>query len=196
LRNPTAEGRACVRYGVGETPIGFVCVATTERGICSLCLLDSDESAPALRRLRVELPGATLVPDPEMAGALVPRIIDFLHDGRISKSLTPDLRGTPFQMRVWQALTEIPRGTTTAYGMLARRLGLPTGAARAVGSACGANPVSLLVPCHRVIRAGGLGLGGYYWGLEKKRALLALEGVAAGEFDRASRATRHRVVGG
>jgi O-6-methylguanine DNA methyltransferase len=82
--------------------------------------------------------------------------------------------GTPFQLRVWERLARIPRGATTTYGALARSLGLGDGTARAVGAACAANPIALLVPCHRVVPAGG-GLGGYRWGLDRKRWLLDRE---------------------
>ncbi len=86
-------------------------------------------------------------------------------------------RGTPFQRRVWAALAAIPPGQTRSYGEIARSLGLPT-AARAVGTACGANPIAVLVPCHRAVRADG-GLGGYRWGLARKQRLLAREGASA-----------------
>jgi len=118
-------------------------------------------------------PRASFRPDSALA-SVFPRVIDYLAEGRPWDDLPLDLDGTPFQLRVWQGLMAIPRGTTTTYGGLARSLGLPTGAARAVGTACGSNRVSLLVPCHRVVRSGG-GLGGYFWGLDRKRLLLDLE---------------------
>jgi len=91
----------------------------------------------------------------------------------LAAALPLDLQGTAFQQRVWRELTRIPRGETITYAELAKRIGAP-GAVRAVGSACGANPTALVVPCHRVIRSDG-GLGGYRWGLERKATLLQSE---------------------
>jgi O-6-methylguanine DNA methyltransferase len=169
-------GPLTVRYGVGLTPVGFALVAATSRGVCALYLLDTPDASPALDRLRRKFPGATLEADPAAAEAVLPRVVAHLTDGVPCDDLALDLHGTPFQRRVWEALREIPRGRTTTYGALATFLGLPAVAARAVGTACGSNPVSLIVPCHRVLAAGG-GLGGYYWGLDRKRALLDLEGA-------------------
>jgi O-6-methylguanine DNA methyltransferase len=107
---------------------------------------------------------------------VVARAVAHVVEGNPCDDIALDLRGTPFQLRVWNALRAIPRGTTTTYGRIAEQLGLPSIAARSVGSACGANPVGLIVPCHRVVGAGG-GLGGYYWGLDRKRALLEWEGA-------------------
>ncbi|HSG49709.1 MAG TPA: methylated-DNA--[protein]-cysteine S-methyltransferase [Longimicrobiales bacterium] len=90
-----------------------------------------------------------------------------------------DVRGTNFQIRVWEALLHVPRGAVVTYGRLGQRMGLPQGSARAVGRAVGANPVAVLIPCHRVLRASGA-LGGYRWGSERKLALLAREEADAG----------------
>ena len=160
-----------VRYGVGVTPVGWVFVARSERGVCSLFFLDSDDPAPALARLKRDRPVA---PEPGDVGDVVSRTVDHLSAGRSVDDVPLDLRGTPFQLRVWEALRAIPRGETTSYGALAVALGLPVGASRAVGTACGANPVALIVPCHRVLRTGG-GLGGFGGGLDRKRVLLDLE---------------------
>jgi O-6-methylguanine DNA methyltransferase len=163
-----------VRYGVGVTPIGHLFVAATERGICALYILDAADPTPGLDRLRGEILNVEAVPDPSVATEWDPRVMAHLVEGRTADDIPLDLTGTPFQLKVWDALRSIPRGTTTTYGSLARSIGLPAGAARAVGTACGANPVSLIVPCHRVVRAGG-GLGGYEWGLHRKKALLEME---------------------
>lgn len=168
-RAPSIE----VSYAVGMTPVGFAIVSATPRGICGLDLLESEDASPGLERFRRVRPRASFRPDSALA-SVFPRVIDYLAEGRPWDDLPLDLDGTPFQLRVWQGLMAIPRGTTTTYGGLARSLGLPTGAARAVGTACGSNRVSLLVPCHRVVRSGG-GLGGYFWGLDRKRLLLDLE---------------------
>src|SRR5512135_666218 len=162
-----------IRYGMGETPLGFAFVATTDRGICGLYPLDREDAAPGLGRLRLEFPKAVLIEDHAAVETILARLRGYLYEGDPCSDLPLDPRGTPFQRRVWEALREIPRGETLTYGELAARLGLP-GAARAVGAACGANPISLLIPCHRVVRAGGAP-GGYYWGLDRKLALLDLE---------------------
>jgi AraC family transcriptional regulator, regulatory protein of adaptative response / methylated-DNA-[protein]-cysteine methyltransferase len=163
-----------IRYAVGETALGHAFVALTERGLCLLFLLDDADPAPGLKRLRADFPEAELVEDVSALEPLLKRIRAHFHDGRACNELPLDLHGTPFQLRVWSALRTIPRGGTRTYGALAQQLGLPPGAARAVGAAVGANPVAVLVPCHRVIRANGE-LGGYRWGPDRKRALLDQE---------------------
>lgn len=175
-------------YAVGATPVGFIFIASSERGICALYLLDSDDPRTGLDRLERDFPGAEFRTEDEVAG-MVPAVVAYLVEGTVSEDLRIDPHGTPFQKKVWEALREIPHGTVMSYGELALKIGLPLGAARAVGTACGANPISLLVPCHRVVRAGG-GLGGYYWGLERKRQILDLErGVGK---DETSQFTRPR----
>ncbi|GAC1470687.1 MAG: hypothetical protein NVSMB9_16030 [Isosphaeraceae bacterium] len=165
-----------IRHGWGMTPVGRVLVGSTERGICALYLVDGDDPEAGLDRLRRDFPGEELVADASLAEKVVARVVAFLVSGRSCEDLALDLRGTPFQLRVWEALRTIPHGTTTSYGAIAERIGLTSGASRAVGTACGANPVCLLVPCHRVVRRGGA-LGGYEGGLDRKRALLELEGA-------------------
>ena len=162
-----------VGYAVGMTPVGFAIIAATVCGICGLDLLESEDAALGLERFLRVRPGANFRPDAALA-SVFPRVAEHLAGGRPWDDLPLHLDGTPFQLKVWQGLRAIPRGTTTTYGSLARSLGLPTGASRAVGTACGSNRVSLLVPCHRVVSSSG-GLGGYYWGLDRKRLLLHLE---------------------
>lgn len=168
-----------IRHGVGPSPFGRVFMAVSDRGIVALYLLDGSAPAPGAERLRRDFPGVTLVADDAAIGPMVARVVAHVCHGRPCDDLPLDLRGTPFQLRVWDALRAIPRGRTTTYGALAVSLGLPAGAARAVGSACGKNPVSLIVPCHRVVASGG-GLGGYYWGLDLKRLLLDYEATSGG----------------
>jgi O-6-methylguanine DNA methyltransferase len=172
---PAHEAPVPVRYGVGPSPIGLVFVAETDRGVCALYLLDDEDPRPALDRLARDVPGASAVEDTSVAARLLPDVSAYLTSGAPFDHPL-DLRGTHFQLRVWQGLCAIPWGETTTYGGLAEAIGLPARAARAVGTACGSNPVSLVVPCHRVVRAGG-GLGGYGWGLVRKQALLEMECV-------------------
>ena len=122
----------------------------------------------------------TLLADDPIVGDVAQAVIDAASGRAAARELPLDLRGTAFQQRVWRELTRIPRGETITYGELAKRIGAP-GAVRAVGTACGANPVAMIVPCHRVLRGDGE-LGGYRWGISRKQALLRSErGVTAVE---------------
>jgi AraC family transcriptional regulator of adaptative response/methylated-DNA-[protein]-cysteine methyltransferase len=151
------------------TTLGMVLVAATEKGLCSVKL--GDDAGRLKRLLAEEFREAEIFEEP-MTDARA-RIVAFL-DGDASLARVPlDIRGTVFQRRVWDELRRIPRGETRTYQDIARAIGFPA-AVRAVGSACGANPVALAVPCHRAVRTDG-GLGGYAWGLPRKKKLLALE---------------------
>lgn len=168
-----------IRWAVGPSPFGWVIVGETHRGLCWLSLAASPEQAET--SLRDEFPAATLQPDPSLSG-LVDAALRNVRDGSdlVQSADTADrldLRGTVFQLRVWQALRQIPRGQTRSYSQLARELGDPK-ATRAVARACATNRVALVVPCHRVVGAGG-SLTGYRWGMETKRQLLEAEKVRA-----------------
>src|SRR5262249_27736703 len=146
-----------------------VLVAATEKGVCSVKLGADGDS---LARLLVEEFSEADVTERSMPD-VKKAILDFIR-GEASLARVPlDIRGTVFQRRVWEELRRIPRGETRTYGDIAKAVGAPA-AVRAVGSACGANPVALVVPCHRAVRTDG-GLGGYAWGISRKRRLLALE---------------------
>jgi len=158
-----------ISYCTFPSPLGTVLIAASEKGLCSVKL--GDEPARLASLLAEEFSQADLsekaLPD------LKAQLLAFIH-GEASLARVPlDIRGTVFQRRVWEALRRIPRGETRTYQAIARAIGAPR-AVRAVGSACGANPVALAVPCHRAVRTDG-GLGGYAWGLQRKRKLLALE---------------------
>lgn len=156
-----------IRWGVSESPFGKMFLAESAHGITHLSFFEGDE-AEALDVLRGDWPEAELVRDEEFAVKMEERIFS-----RKTADFRLHVKGTPFQEKVWQALKAIPRGKVSTYGKIAAGLGMP-GAARAVGSAVGANRISYLIPCHRVIRTDG-GLGGYRWGTERKRAMLAAE---------------------
>jgi AraC family transcriptional regulator of adaptative response/methylated-DNA-[protein]-cysteine methyltransferase len=158
------------------TPLGIVVVASTARGVCAL-RIGADE-ASLTSDLVAEFPRALLERDDEGLADVVAVIARVIRGEDETSTLPLDLRGTAFQVRVWEALRGVERGSTLTYAQLAERLGSPR-AARAVGSACGANPVALLVPCHRIVRRDGT-LGGYRWGLALKEALLAAEGATPG----------------
>ncbi len=160
-----------IGWAVAACELGWVIVGATGRGLCWLALADSAEAAQAT--LREEFPAATLERDDSLA-AMVEQAVSLVrgNEGE-GKGLPLDLRGTAFQLRVWQALRAIPRGETRTYSQLARELGDPK-ATRAVARACATNRVSVLVPCHRVVGVSG-SLTGYRWGVERKRRLLEAE---------------------
>lgn len=167
-----------VRYTTLKTALGQLLVAATERGVCKISIGD-DESALAAD-LRNEFSRATITRidagRDEWLAAIVSRIDEELRgDASDTKTLLPpiDIRATAFQWRVWQALQHIPRGETRSYSEIADEIGEPR-AVRAVANACGRNRLAVVVPCHRVIREDG-SLGGYRWGIERKRELLAKE---------------------
>jgi AraC family transcriptional regulator of adaptative response/methylated-DNA-[protein]-cysteine methyltransferase len=158
-----------ISFACFSTPVGTVLVAATGKGVCSVKL--GNDAAWLQRLLAEEFSEAEISQKamPEIRKA----IIEFI-SGESSLARVPlDIRGTVFQRRVWEELRRIPRGETRTYRDIARAVGAPD-AVRAVGSACGANPVALVVPCHRAVRTDG-GLGGYAWGLPRKKKLLALE---------------------
>ncbi len=160
-----------ITYTTAASPLGRLLVARTERGVCSVSLADSDRALEA--RLRHEYPQAEVRRDRNGLSQTVNTLMRYLEGRQPRLDLPLDIRGTAFQCRVWEELTRIPYGSTRTYGEVARAIGKP-GAARAVGTACGSNPVPLIVPCHRVVRGGGA-LGGYGLGLPRKKALLAME---------------------
>ncbi|WP_406696557.1 methylated-DNA--[protein]-cysteine S-methyltransferase [Singulisphaera sp. Ch08] len=163
-----------IRHGIGPSPLGSILIGISQEGICGLFVLLDGGALHAMERLRHHYPGAELVEDQAAVSGLFARVTAFLYGEDDCRDLSIDMSsGTPFQRRVWESLRGIPRGQTQSYGEVAKAIGHP-GAARAVGAACGINPVSLLVPCHRVVASGG-SLGGYGWGLERKQALLDLE---------------------
>jgi AraC family transcriptional regulator of adaptative response/methylated-DNA-[protein]-cysteine methyltransferase len=162
-----------IRYVVRQTPLGWLLMAATERGVCAAQFGGS--KGALVQQLRDEFPNANFssaaAHNPSL-DAWCAALIRHLAGGP-RPTVPLDLRGTAFQMRVWQFLTQIPRGQTITYQALARGIGKPA-AVRAAASACGANSIAILIPCHRVIRGDG-SLGGYRWGLDKKRLLLAQE---------------------
>jgi AraC family transcriptional regulator of adaptative response/methylated-DNA-[protein]-cysteine methyltransferase len=165
-----------IAYSVAQSPLGRLLVATTERGICRVGLADSD--AELERVLRDEFPRAALARDDAALRPLVAAVMSGLRGKEPLASLPLDVRATAFQWRVWQELRRIPRGATRTYAEIARAIGAP-GAARAVGQACNRNPVALVVPCHRVVASSGE-LGGYRWGVDRKRKLLEAEAKQTG----------------
>jgi len=175
-----AGGRGeSIGYTTARSHFGWLVVGATERGLCWLAL--GGTAAEAEASLRAEFPEATLRRDPSLSTLVEEALRDVAGDGANSQpggapALPLDLRGTAFQLRVWQALRAIPRGQTRSYSQLAREMGDPK-ATRAVARACALNRVAIVVPCHRVVGVSG-SLTGYRWGVERKRALLEAEGAA------------------
>ena len=161
-----------IRYGIHLTPFGKCLIGLTERGICHLGFVSGSEG-DAIDGIVSEWKEANMVEDYRSTAALVGPIFDLLFDTRIRQPLTLHLRGTNFQIKVWEALLQIPAGTATTYEGLAQRIG-QRNASRAVGSAVGHNPIAVLIPCHRVIRKVG-DFGNYRYGELRKKALLARE---------------------
>jgi AraC family transcriptional regulator, regulatory protein of adaptative response / methylated-DNA-[protein]-cysteine methyltransferase len=160
-----------IRYGIHLTPFGKCLIGLSERGICHLGFVSGSEG-DAIDSLVNEWKQARMIEDYRSTAALVGPIFDLRYSIRI-KPLTLHLRGSNFQLKVWEALLQIPAGTVTTYEGLAQRMGQP-GASRAVGSAVGHNPIAVLIPCHRVIRKAG-DFGNYRYGTPRKKALLARE---------------------
>lgn len=160
-----------IRFAIGECSLGAILVAASEGGLCAIFLGDDPEALA--RELQDRFPRAQLVGGEGDFEQWVAQVVGFVEAPGIGLDLPLDVRGTAFQKRVWQALREIPAGQTATYREVAERIGAPK-AVRAVGQACGANPLAVAIPCHRVVRTDG-GLSGYHWGVERKRSLLDLE---------------------
>jgi AraC family transcriptional regulator of adaptative response/methylated-DNA-[protein]-cysteine methyltransferase len=167
----TGGANADIRFAVGECSLGSILVARSEIGVCAI-LLGSDPDALA-RDLQDRFPRATIIGDDPEFEELVARVVGFVEAPQIGLDLPLDVRGTAFQRRVWNALQEIPAGSTASYTEIAARIGAPK-SVRAVAQACAANPLAVAIPCHRVVRQDGA-LSGYRWGVERKRTLLQRE---------------------
>ncbi len=166
---------ASVRFTIADSLYGRILIAATAAGACWIGLCDSDERLEA--ELRGDLAAATILHDANGLDGLAPMVVEYV-DGRTHEIALPiDLRATPFQIAVWRELCAIPRGETLSYGEIAARLGRPD-AARAVGHANGANPLAIIIPCHRAIGTDG-SLTGYRWGVDYKRRLLDHERALA-----------------
>lgn len=163
-----------IGYTIIASLLGPLLVAATERGVCAVRFVDDDPDG----LLREEFPAAILKRDDDGLQATAARVSAAVEGGADDLELPLDVRATAFQLRVWRALRAIPRGQTRSYTEVARSIGRPT-AVRAVAGACAANPLAVVVPCHRVVAADGT-LAGYRWGVERKQALLDAEQAAGG----------------
>ena len=159
-----------IEYGIHETPLGTCLLATTQRGICSLTFINNDDKQAALEELKNKWKNAQFIENQENTEGVVAQIFDAHTPNRKFNLL---IKGTNFQIKVWQALLKIPSGSVASYQTIAKAIDNPK-AVQAVGSAIGANPIGYLIPCHRVIRKEGQ-IGEYHWGNARKQAIIGKE---------------------
>jgi AraC family transcriptional regulator, regulatory protein of adaptative response / methylated-DNA-[protein]-cysteine methyltransferase len=162
---------AVVRYTIANSPLGRMLIAATDKGICAIQFADSDQQLQ--QGLIREFPFAVRRRDDEGMSEWRLSLARLMEGSETNPTLPLDIRATAFQRRVWEALQRIPRGETRSYSAVANNIGMPM-ATRAVARACAANPIAVVIPCHRVVSKDG-GSGGYRWGMERKEQLLALE---------------------
>jgi AraC family transcriptional regulator, regulatory protein of adaptative response / methylated-DNA-[protein]-cysteine methyltransferase len=167
----TTPAAADLHFAIGQCSLGSVLVARGKRGVRAILL--GNDPASVIRELEQRFPDAILVRRDEDLAQSLSQVIGLVEMPGQTLDLLLDLRGTPFQQRVWEALREIPSGSTATYTQVANRIGAPK-SARAVANACASNALALVVPCHRVVRGDG-SLAGYRWGVERKRILLERE---------------------
>ncbi|HVR35200.1 MAG TPA: methylated-DNA--[protein]-cysteine S-methyltransferase [Methylomirabilota bacterium] len=164
-----------IDLGIADTPFGLCCIGSGPRGVCHLAFVEKGDRKSAAESLSRTWPRARLRWDHAPARRLAAQIFKPAIRGDKAVQLRAFVRATPFQLRVWRALLQVPPGALVSYGRLAAAVGQPA-AARAVGSAVAANDLAFLIPCHRVIRETGV-LGGYRWGSGRKRLMLGWEGL-------------------
>ena len=160
-----------IRFAVGECSLGSILVAASAKGICAILMGDDPDAL--LRDLQDRFLKAAFSPGDAAFQTWVAKVVAFVDTPRTGLDLPLDIRGTAFQQRVWQALCEIPLGSTASYAQIAEKIGAPK-AVRAVAQACAANAIAVAIPCHRIVRSDG-GISGYRWGVQRKRALLKRE---------------------
>jgi AraC family transcriptional regulator of adaptative response/methylated-DNA-[protein]-cysteine methyltransferase len=168
-----ADGQEILSYAVGNSTLGSVLVASSTKGVAAILI--GDDTPALVEELQASFPGASLRAADD--DSLIGRIVGLVEDPSNTVDLQLDIRGTPFQQKVWAALQAIPAGVTETYSDVAIRVGDPK-AVRAVASACAANKLAVAVPCHRVLRTDG-SLSGYRWGVDRKRALIVREAFVA-----------------
>jgi AraC family transcriptional regulator of adaptative response/methylated-DNA-[protein]-cysteine methyltransferase len=171
------EADVQIRFAIGESSLGLVLVARNELGVCAILM--GDDRGELMRDLQGRFPRANAISNDEDCEQLIAKVVGFVEAPAMGLDLPIDvkgIKGTAFQRRVWEALREIPVGSTASYADIANRIGSPR-SVRAVAQACGANPLAVAIPCHRVVRGDGA-LSGYRWGVERKRMLLDREARA------------------
>ncbi len=174
-----------IRFAVGECSLGSILVAATDKGVCAIAIGDDPDALA--RELQDRFPKAELNGGDAAFEQWVARVVGMVEQPAIGLDLPLDVRGSAFQQRVWQALRDIPAGSTLSYTEVAQRIGAPN-AVRAVAGACAANVLAVAIPCHRVLRSNG-SISGYRWGVERKRVLLERERESAGRDPSGRKAT-------
>ena len=172
MTHDPANETLCFSYG--ETKLGLVLVASSGRGVAAILL--GDEPLALQCELAAVYPGIRLIKDNDRLAGMVAKVVDLIESPGRELDLPLDLRGSELELAVWGALRGIPSGETRTYGALAKALAVPA-TAQEVGTACAANKLAVAVPCHRVVKADG-SISGYRWGVQRKRRLLNMEGVA------------------
>ncbi|MES2439049.1 MAG: bifunctional DNA-binding transcriptional regulator/O6-methylguanine-DNA methyltransferase Ada [Verrucomicrobiota bacterium] len=162
-----------IRFAIGECSLGAILVASSEKGVC--CILLGDDADALAAGLQGRFPKAEIIGADADYEGLIAKVVGFVEMPKLGLDLPLDVRGTAFQQRVWQALREIPTGSTLSYAEVAEKIGSPK-SVRAVAGACAANAIAVAIPCHRVVRTDG-GISGYRWGVERKRMLLNREAI-------------------
>jgi AraC family transcriptional regulator, regulatory protein of adaptative response / methylated-DNA-[protein]-cysteine methyltransferase len=166
------EKAELIHYALSDCSLGGILAAFTATGVCAI--LFGDSPAALLADLQARFPRAERVmATADSSAELLAKVIAFVETPALGLDLPLDVKGSPFQRRVWQALREIPAGSTVSYSEIAQKIGSPK-SVRAVAGACAANPIGIAIPCHRVVRIGGA-LAGFRWGIERKKALLSRE---------------------
>jgi AraC family transcriptional regulator, regulatory protein of adaptative response / methylated-DNA-[protein]-cysteine methyltransferase len=168
---PMIRAAATIGFAVAPCSLGFVIIAVSEQLIRAIMV--GDDAETLVSDLQRQFPDQALAVDEHCDRALLSKVLDLIEDPAQAVDLPLDIRGTAFQLSVWEALRKVPAGTTVSYTFLAEQIGAPK-AVRAVALACAANPLAIAVPCHRAVRSNGE-LAGYRWGIERKRALLNRE---------------------
>ncbi|MEZ5913997.1 MAG: methylated-DNA--[protein]-cysteine S-methyltransferase, partial [Parvularculaceae bacterium] len=166
-----------IRHAEIDGPFGRTLIGATEKGICWLSFTQPDGLERSLSEMKCDWPAATFAEDEAFIAPVAARAFSFASGQTLDRPLGLYVQGTNFQLKIWEALLRIPPGACVTYGDLAKSVGAPK-AARAVGAAVGANMISLLIPCHRVILSSGV-VHNYRWGAARKKAILALEGARA-----------------
>ena len=171
---PSARAPETLRFGYGDTALGIIAVAESTRGIAALFI--GDDHGELLRDLKNAFPDVEFVPDQQGLTETIAKAVALVDAPYAGSDMKLDLRGSPLELAVWNALQAIPPGETRSYGAIAQSLPM-TATAQDVGAACAANRIAVAVPCHRVVKSDG-SISGYRWGVRRKRRLINMEGTA------------------
>jgi AraC family transcriptional regulator, regulatory protein of adaptative response / methylated-DNA-[protein]-cysteine methyltransferase len=177
-KRPPSEPRELIRYGLGQTSIAAILVASSDKGVVAIAIQEHPDDKKMVEALRARFPRAQLRHDSAGTREMVEAVVSFVEDPRGNLTLPLDIRGTDFQRRVWEAVGKIPFGRTTTFLDIARATSSPR-AVRAVGAACSQNPLEFAIPCHRVLRSDGSYSGGSKWGDWRQQTIVQREVASA-----------------